>query len=163
MCLLFSCSAECMSVCVYIYLFVCGCSRKVRMSKWKEGQRRSPRISASHPCEAQRSRRVGRTALAPPPQAMGLQVQHSRPQDQGPASRTRARKKRKLRPVDDVAATSLSPFAQQVLMLFISSPFSFFFVSSNQSYSFKSNNQIYVFLLLLVCVSTKCYECLGGI
>ncbi|XP_017974686.1 PREDICTED: uncharacterized protein LOC18602166 isoform X4 [Theobroma cacao] len=88
-------------------------ARKVRMSKWKEGQRRSPRISASHPCEAQRSRRVGRTALAPPPQAMGLQVQHSRPQDQGPASRTRARKKRKLRPVDDVAATSLSPFAQQ--------------------------------------------------
>ncbi|OMO88485.1 hypothetical protein CCACVL1_08351 [Corchorus capsularis] len=91
------------------------------MSKWKEGQRRrSPRISAiSNACKnksksksksmARQSRRVGRTALAPPAQEMGLQ----KPQAQGPASRTRARGKRKLKPLHDVAATSLSSFATQ--------------------------------------------------
>ncbi|XP_022761345.1 uncharacterized protein LOC111307589 isoform X2 [Durio zibethinus] len=86
-------------------------SRKVGMSKWKEGQRRSPRISALDACKAQQSRRVGGTALASLAQAMSLQVQQSLPQ--GPASRTRARKIRKLRPLEDVSATSLSPFAQQ--------------------------------------------------
>ncbi|XWS35450.1 hypothetical protein CRYUN_Cryun21dG0127000 [Craigia yunnanensis] len=87
------------------------------MSKWKEGQRRSPRISALDGCKAQKSRRVGRTALAPPPQpqpqpqAMSLQEKKT----QGPVSRTRAsaRKIRKLRPLEDMAATPLSPFAQQ--------------------------------------------------
>ena len=106
---------------VYIYLFD-GCSRKVGMSKWKEGQRRSPRISALDACKAQQSRRVGRTALAPPPQPQAMSLEEKK--TQGPVSRTRAsaRKIRKLRPLEDMAATPLSPFAQQVL--FICSPFS---------------------------------------
>ncbi|XVF37359.1 hypothetical protein REPUB_Repub20aG0001200 [Reevesia pubescens] len=75
------------------------------MSKWKEGQRRSPRISALDACKAHQSRHV-----PPHPQQK---------KTQGPASRTRARanKLRKLRPLQDVAATSLSPFAHQINQL----------------------------------------------
>ncbi|GLU17812.1 hypothetical protein SLE2022_341650 [Rubroshorea leprosula] len=80
------------------------------MSKWKEGgQRRSPRLSASDDAwkAAQQPRRVSRTLRS----VRGTVVRPSQPQ--GPASRTRARKKRKLRPLEDVAATPLSPIAQQ--------------------------------------------------
>ncbi|XP_021910584.1 bromodomain-containing protein DDB_G0270170-like isoform X2 [Carica papaya] len=74
--------------------------RKVAdVSKWREGQRRSPRISALDAFKAQQSRRVCAT---PKPK----RHHHSRSQPKGPASRTRARKKRKLKPLEDVEAQS---------------------------------------------------------
>ncbi|XVE84291.1 hypothetical protein DITRI_Ditri17bG0001100 [Diplodiscus trichospermus] len=74
------------------------------MSKWKAGQRRSPRISALDACKAQQSKRVGHTALSPQPQARAMSLRKKK--TQGPASRTRAsaRKIRTLRPLEDVAA-----------------------------------------------------------
>ena len=155
MCLL--CSAQ---LNVYIYLFVYyGCSRKVGISMWKEGQRRSPRISALDACKAQQSRRVGRTALAllPQPQAMSLQEKKT----QGPASRTRAstRKIRKLRPLEDVAATPISPFAQQVL--FICSPFSFSFffmaMNLNDSSNQTIKNRVFLFTYVQVFIDFFVY------
>ncbi|KAH7554642.1 hypothetical protein JRO89_XS12G0252100 [Xanthoceras sorbifolium] len=84
--------------------------RKVQMPMmWKEGhRRRSPRISGlNNACKAQPMRRVkvgGKNAAAA--------ADHHR--INGPASRTRARKKRKLRPLQDVATpSSVSPISQQ--------------------------------------------------
>lgn len=67
--------------------------RKLEKIK-REGERRSPRISALDAWKmAQRSRRVGFTLPS---------TQKMEGNFHGPASRTRARKKRKLRPVEEV-------------------------------------------------------------
>ncbi|XP_031271602.1 bromodomain-containing protein DDB_G0270170-like [Pistacia vera] len=80
--------------------------RKVQMSMWKEGDRRtSPRISGLNACKVEQMKRVK--------VGVGVRVGPcTNARLNGPASRTRARKKRKLRPLEDVAATCVSPIAQ---------------------------------------------------
>ncbi|KAJ4832524.1 hypothetical protein Tsubulata_000080 [Turnera subulata] len=102
-----------------------GMCRKVEMRKiWREGQRRSPRISAlvawkdkpgrrtppkqSRCSKSRSSNTTARPVLAATVQRKEQQKEQYHPE--GPASRTRARKKRKLRPLQDVAT---SPNAQE--------------------------------------------------
>ncbi|XP_043815254.1 bromodomain-containing protein DDB_G0270170 isoform X7 [Manihot esculenta] len=95
--------------------------RKVQMRRmWREGQRRSPRISALDARKAQPSRSpVARTRCSTTTVTStntSLHVEHQQKKrrcldnGEGPASRTRATKKRKLRPLQDVGSP---PSAQQ--------------------------------------------------
>ncbi|GAV64950.1 Bromodomain domain-containing protein [Cephalotus follicularis] len=89
-------------------------SRRQQKSMWKEGHRRSPRISALDAWKAQPTSQVGTTtitATATPTVTNNNATANHLVKPQGPATRTRSRKKRKLRPLEDVAATSISPSA----------------------------------------------------
>ncbi|KAH0995079.1 hypothetical protein GBA52_018943 [Prunus armeniaca] len=83
-------------------------SRKLDKSKWKvEGHRRSPRISALESCKAQRPRLLsitgtsttGTAATATARNFSAQRMKRNLGNGEGPASRTRARKKSNLGPV----------------------------------------------------------------
>lgn len=113
--------------------------RKVQMLKmWREGHRRSPRISAlgawkdqaPRPPVKQKRRcgsRTSASASASPSVSVSVYIdQQKEHHPEGPASRTRAKKKRKLKPLQDVASST--PSSYKVLALI--SPF----LSSSSSY-----------------------------
>ncbi|XP_048431727.1 uncharacterized protein LOC103960177 isoform X2 [Pyrus x bretschneideri] len=90
-------------------------SRKLDKLKWKvEGHRRSPRLSALEACKADQLPRLaaaaGPTATANAGSRFCTQqrLKSQVGKDQGPAFWTRDGKKRKLRPVHEVAATAPS-------------------------------------------------------
>lgn len=81
---------------------------KLQNSMWREGHRKSPRISQKTTTSATASPGTHTRSNTSPTrsvQEMG--------NGQGPASRTGAGRKRKLRPVEEVTATSLSTQPQQ--------------------------------------------------
>lgn len=92
----------------------------------KEGQRRSPRISAM---EAWQTHGSGSGSKKPgdPVQSKGKSVKnciHKRKKkhldnDQGPAFRTRGKKKRKLRPVEEINASSFVLSRDKQVFLFV--------------------------------------------
>ncbi|XP_020421487.1 uncharacterized protein LOC18773270 [Prunus persica] len=97
-------------------------SRKLDKSKWKvEGHRRSPRISALEACKAQPPTLLSITgtsttstsATATARNFSAQRMKRNLGNSEGPASRTRARKKRNLRPVQEVAATTPSSPSNQ--------------------------------------------------
>ena len=98
--------------------YVC---RKTQMSMWKDGHRRSPRISALDAWKAHKEKDGGVNVSQ-----NSIQVMPMEHNGLGPPSRTRARKKRKLRPVQDVAVSSVTTTANQVRFPF-SSLYIFFF------------------------------------
>ncbi|KAJ9693552.1 hypothetical protein PVL29_009484 [Vitis rotundifolia] len=83
-------------------------SRKTQMSMWKDGHRRSPRISALDAWKAHKEKDGGVNVSQ-----NSIQVMPMEHNGLGPPSRTRARKKRKLRPVQDVAVSSVTTTANQ--------------------------------------------------
>ncbi|XP_034692637.1 uncharacterized protein LOC117919567 [Vitis riparia] len=83
-------------------------SRKTQMSMWKDGHRRSPRISALDAWKAHKEKDGGVNVSQ-----TSIQVMPMEHNGLGPPSRTRARKKRKLRPVQDVAVSSVTTTANQ--------------------------------------------------
>lgn len=94
------------------------CKNACRMSMWKDGHRRSPRISALDASKAHMEKGgsvdVSRNSTqVTPMEHKGL----------GPPPRARARKKRKLRPVQDVAVSFVATAVNKVLVPF-SSPYS---------------------------------------
>lgn len=101
-------------------------SRKLDKLKWKvEGHRRSPRLSALEACKADQLPRLaaaaGPTATANAGSRFCTQqrLKSQVGKDQGPAFWTRDGKKRKLRPVHEVAATApSSPLDQESCFLF---------------------------------------------
>ncbi|KAM1467988.1 hypothetical protein ACFX13_033864 [Malus domestica] len=101
-------------------------SRKLDKLKWKvEGHRRSPRLSALEACKADQLPRLvgatGPTAIVNAGSRICTQqrLKSQVGKDKGPAFWTRDRKKRKLRPVDEVAATApSSPLDQESCFLF---------------------------------------------
>lgn len=103
-------------------LLVCkNVCRKTQMSMWKDGHRRSPRISALDAWKAHKEKDGGVNVSQ-----NSIQVMPMEHNGLGPPSRTRARKKRKLRPVQDVAVSSVTTTANQVRFPF-SSLYIFFF------------------------------------
>lgn len=78
------------------------------MSMWKDGHRRSPRISALDAWKAHKEKDGGVNVSQ-----NSIQVMPMEHNGLGPPSRTRARKKRKLRPVQDVAVSSVTTTANQ--------------------------------------------------
>ncbi|KAK9289414.1 hypothetical protein L1049_007569 [Liquidambar formosana] len=72
---------------------------------WKDGNRRSPRISALDVRKAQRPTRV-RYPVEVSQNSMEEEMEQDSGNEVGPPSWTRARKKRKLRPVEQVARDS---------------------------------------------------------
>ena len=97
--------------------------RKTQMSMWKEGHRRSPRISALDAWKAHKEK--DGSVNVPQNSIQVMPMEHN---GLGPPSRTRARKKRKLRPVQDVAVSSVTTTATQVHNLPFSSSLYFFFL-----------------------------------
>ena len=91
----------------------CKCRRKLRKPIWREGHRRSPRISAwkeQRVSENDPNPALSLSTSKNTSAATTTSVQHQmlQPQIQGPATRTRGRKKRRLRPLQDVASASAS-------------------------------------------------------
>jgi bromodomain-containing protein 7/9 len=103
---------------------------------FREGHRKSPRISALDVWKAQPlsrttvakktrlSRSITSTSTSTVAKVQDKELEQQKEnQPEGPACRTRAKKKRKLKPLQDVAST---PNAQQVLLLCLP-PFLFYF------------------------------------
>jgi hypothetical protein len=78
----------------------------LQKSIWREGHRRSPRISQKMTASTSSARTSGRALATTRAQEMG--------NGQGATLQTRTTKKRKIRPVQEVAATSLSTRLQKV-------------------------------------------------
>ncbi|XP_048127319.1 uncharacterized protein LOC115731030 [Rhodamnia argentea] len=97
-------------------------SRKVQVLKWREGQRRkSPRVYSLDKCKSRGSNLADDSVRISPQNDIAEKRNDSQDQEEGPASRTRARNKRKLPiPHDDDAALRriLGPLVVEVIIFF---------------------------------------------
>lgn len=91
------------------------------MLKWREGQRRkSPRVSALGMCNSRGANRTDDSVCISPQNDITEKINDYQDQEEGPASRTRARNKRKL-PIPHDDDTAVSPLTS-------------YFVKNNQPY-----------------------------